>query len=114
MLRELFDKFIPPVPIFWRGHVGLVPERMQELFGRQFLGREAQLNERPYAIGQQAVVNLIDVGKVIDGLALLIFVVQSHFVMKDGVKANVLEARDLFDFPQVLPVAFAQTKDGTS
>jgi hypothetical protein len=47
------------------------------------------LDEGPHAVLQQAVVDLIDVGQIVEGVALLVFVVDAHFIMQDVVKADV-------------------------
>ena len=51
-----------------RRDVGLVPEGVQRVgVGGQLLGHEAQLDEGPDVVGEQAVVDLVDVGEVVDG-----------------------------------------------
>ena len=57
---------------------------------------EADLDDGLDAVLQQAVVDLVDVGEVIDGVAVLVFVVDADFVVKDGVKTDVLEIGDCF------------------
>ncbi len=63
---------------------------------------------------EQAVVNLIDVGPVVDRLPLRVFRIHAHFVVKDGVKANVLNVGGRFHGPQIAPVAVAQRENRTS
>ena len=40
---------------------------------------------------EQAVVDLVDVGKIVNGLTACVFVVHADFVVEDRVKANVFE-----------------------
>ena len=56
----------------------------------------------------QTVVNLIDVRKVINGSAVLVFIVNADLIIQDCMKANVLEAGDLLHVLQVPAIAFAQ------
>ena len=63
---------------------------------------------------EQAVVDLVDVGEVIDRLARSVFVVEANFVVEDGVEADVLESGDAPGFAEVGAVAFAQAEDGAS
>ena len=106
------DQVVPPHPIFWGSDVGLVPEGMRHVPGGQFLRHEAQLYEGTHPVGQQAVINLIQVRKVVERLALLVFIIDTNFVVKDGVEAHILKAGDLFDFPQVLTIAVTQGQHG--
>ena len=80
--------------------------------GGQLLGHEAQLDKRPNFILQQPVINLIDVREIVERLSRRVFVVQSRFVMKNGVEANILKTRDAFGFAKILAIAFAQRKNG--
>jgi hypothetical protein len=61
-----------------------------------------------HAVLDQPVINLIDVRKVINGSAVLVFIVNADFVIQDRVKTNVLEAGDLLHVLQVSAIAFAQ------
>ena len=71
----------------------MIPERLQILLRRQLVRHEAELDERLHAVGEQPVVNLIDVGKVVDRLPVLVLVVNSDVVEQNAVKADVLEIR---------------------
>ena len=51
---------------------------------------------------KQAVVDLIDVGEVVDGVAVLVFVVDADLVVQDGVEADVSEVRDLLYGAQIV------------
>ncbi len=57
---------------------------------------------------------MIDVGEVVDGVAVLVFVVDADFVVEDGVEANVAEVRYFLHGTQVFAVAFAQSQDGAA
>ncbi len=69
----------------------LVPEGMRRQIGGQLARHEAEFHEGLYSVLQQAVVDLIDVGEVVDRMALGVFVVNAHLVLEDGVKADVLK-----------------------
>ena len=48
----------------------------------QFSRHEAQLNERFYAVCEQAVINLDHIRKVIGRVLLAAFIVQANFIVK--------------------------------
>src|ERR1700688_4181074 len=50
VLHEGGYQTIPAAPILWRRNIGLVPERMKNGPGCQFIWHKADLNERPHAI----------------------------------------------------------------
>ena len=114
MFRELINKVIPFIPIFGRRDILLVPKSMQRILGRQLLGHKTQLNKRAHSVLQEPIVGLIHVGEVVYRPTFAVFVVNAHVVEKDCVEANVFHLRDLFYFPQVLAVAFAEAKVGSS
>jgi len=65
MPRERFDELLPFVPVLRRRNVLLVPERMQRVrIGSELLGHETQFDEGANFIFQEAIVNLVDIGKV--------------------------------------------------
>src|SRR5690349_9319562 len=105
MLAKSLYEVIPLRPIFWRSYVGLVPKGMNGIRHCQFSRHEAQLNERFYAVREQAVINLVHIRKVIDGVLLAVFIVQANFVVKNGMKTDIHEVGDLFDLTQVLAIA---------
>ena len=88
--------------------LGLYQKACKYFLGREFFGHEAQLDEGAHAIGQQVVVDLIDVGEVVLELALVVLVIDTDFVVKDGVKANVFEVGHLLHFAKVAAVAVTQ------
>ena len=63
---------------------------------RKLLRHEAQFDEGADAVGQQAVVDLVDVREVVDRLALFVLVVDADFVVKDGVEAHVWKSVTCF------------------
>src|SRR4029077_3914922 len=87
---------------------------MWDIFCRQLLRHEAHLDKRLHTIGQQAIVNLVDVREVIDGPPLAVFVVDADFIVKNGMKSRILEVCDLLYFTQVAAIAVAQAEDGAS
>src|SRR4029077_19512793 len=74
---------------------------------------EAQLHKRAHAVGQQAVVHLIDVRKVVDGLAAPPFAIDADIVIEDAVKAHVAERCDAAYGTQVLAITLAQAQHRT-
>src|SRR5260370_33197988 len=111
--REILDELFPLAPVLRRRDILLVPERMQRVrVGGKFLGHEAELDERTNMILQQAVVDLIDIGEVVDGAAVFVFVVEAGFIVEDGMEAVVFKAGDALGFTQVVAVALAKAKDG--
>ena len=89
----------------------MVPERVRGQRCSQCARHEAHFDERPNAVGEQAVINLIDVGPIVDRPALGVFGVDAHFVVEDGVEANITNVGGRFHGPQVAPIAFAQRQD---
>jgi len=69
---------------------------------------EAELHKRANVIFQQAIIDLIDVGKIIDCFSPGTLVVQADFIMEDGMKPDVGKPRCVLDFTQVVAIAFAQ------
>src|SRR3984957_8635771 len=57
---------------------------------------------------QDAIVNLVDVGKIVGG------VTAGDFVMEDGVEANVFEIGCGLYLAQVASIAVAQTENGAA
>ncbi len=70
---------------------------MQRLLGSEPLRHEAEFHERMDAALHQSVVNLVDVGKIVDGSAVGVLAVDADFIVKNRVEANVVEPSDLFD-----------------
>src|SRR5215469_6969735 len=108
------DKLVPFVPTFWRRDIRFIPKRVQSLLRGQLPRHEAQLNKWLHSVGQQAVVDLVYVGEVINWVPFRIFPIHSHFVVKDGMEADELEVSSLLYFPEVTPVTLAQAKEGAS
>ena len=111
--RKVFDQLLPLVPLLGRSDILLVPKGMKRVgVGGKLLGHEAQLDERPNMVLQQAIVDLVHVRKVVDGLAIFVFVIKPDFVMENRVKSHVLKPRDALGFAQVVAVVFAKAQDG--
>ncbi len=64
--------------------------------------------KRAHAVLQEAIINLVNVGEIVDRLAAGIFVVQANFVVEDGVEADVFEAGGLLYLAQVAAVIVAK------
>ncbi len=92
----------------------LVPEGVVVEPRGKLFGHEADLDEGADAVGEQAIVDLIDVGKVVDGIALGVFVVDADVVIHDGVEADVLEVGDLLHGLHVVAIALAHGEDGAA
>lgn len=63
---------------------------------------------------QQTIVNLVHVGKIVDGFSGGVFVVNAYFIVEDGVEADVFDVRGGFHFAQVVAIALAQGEDGAA
>ena len=107
MPRERADQLCPLLVRLRRVRQRLVPERMRLLRGGQRRRHEAQLDERPHAVGQHAVVDLIHVRPVVDRLPFLGLAVDAVLVVEDVVEADVAEIGDRLGRAQVLAPALA-------
>src|SRR6266478_603634 len=115
MPRKVLNELLPFVPVFRRRNVLFVPEGMERIrIGSELFGHEAELDEWADVILEQAVVDLIDIGEVVDGLAFPVLIVQANLVMEDGMEADVFKAGDAFGFAEVVAVAFAQRQDSAA
>jgi hypothetical protein len=74
----------------------------------ELLRHEADLNDGTNAVGEEVVIDLVDVGEVVDGVAVLVFVVDSELIVQDGVEANVFEVGDLFYGFEVVEIALTK------
>src|SRR5580704_16552174 len=92
----------------------MVPKLLRDLLRRELCGHETYLDKRTNAVLQQAVVDLIDVGKIVDGIARGIFVVQAYFVVENRMEADVVETGGLLHHAEIVAVAFAQRQDGAA
>src|SRR6202047_1959030 len=108
MSGEMGDQIGPPPQVLRRRHDRMVPKRMQGLLGGKFFGHEAQLYIRADAVLQKTVINLVDVRKIVNGLTIRVFIVESDFIMKNRMKTDVLESCCPLDFAQVLPITVAK------
>src|SRR5437868_3405645 len=115
MAGESFDDLIPFIPIFWRSYVLFVPEGMQRAgIGGELFGHEADFDEGANFIFEKAIVDLVDIGKIVDGFAGRIFVVDANFILKDGVEPDVIEICDSLGLAQVMAIAVAERKNGAT
>ncbi len=108
------DEAVPLRVVLGRRDDLLVPEGVVVEARGKFLGHEADLDEGANAVGEQAVVDLVDVGEVVDGIALRVFVVDADVVVHDGVEADVLEVGDLLHSLHVVAIALAHGEDGAA
>ena len=78
-------------------------------------------------VGEQAIVDLVDVGEVVGGLAGLgglrglagvlrggVGIVESHIVHEDAVETHRVEIRDSFYGMEVIAIALAQGEDSST
>ena len=77
MLRKGRNQRVPLRVVLGRRDDLLVPEGVVVEPRRQLLRHEADLDKGPHAIRQQAVINLVDVRQVVDGVSLRVFVVDA-------------------------------------
>ena len=92
--------------------------------GRHLLRHEAELNKGANVVFKQAIVDLVDIGEVVDRsivgslrcqagvLGFAIGIVEANLVVKDGVEADGLKVGGLHNRAQVLAIALAQGEDG--
>src|SRR5215472_15031278 len=103
ILCERTDQIIPSLHALRRRDILLVPEGMQVIrIERQLLRHEADLNNRPHTLRNQALVDLIDIGEVINRIAMVILVVHAKLIMQDRVESQVLQISDLSHRGQVV------------
>src|SRR5208283_1065849 len=114
MLSERGDEAIPTGPILRRGNIRVVPKGMKSMAGSQLIGHETDFHERTHSGGEQSVVDLIDIREVINRMPLAVFRIDADFVIKNGMKAYVVEVRDLLNRAQVVAIVFTQAQDGAS
>ena len=93
----------------------LVPEGVEGVgVEGELLGHEADLDDGADAGGEEPVVDLVDVGEVVDGVAVLVLGVDAELIVEDGVEADVAEVGDGFDGAEVVHVAAAEDKGGAA
>src|SRR5580704_4819505 len=114
MLSEIANQLFPPAVIFGGRRERLVPERVRFERRRELARHEAQFDKRANAVRSQAVVNLIDVGPIVDWPALRVLVVDAYLVVENGMKTDILNAGGRFRGTKVTTVAIAQGQDGTA
>ncbi len=111
MFREVINQRLPFRIILRRRRKGMIPERVRGQRCSQRARHEAHLDEGPHAVVQQSIINLIDVGPVVDRLSLRVFRINPHVVVEDRMKANVANVGGRFHGPKLAPVAFAERQN---
>src|SRR5580692_5260254 len=101
MSREVRDEILPFVPILGWRNIRLIPKRLEHLGCGKFFGHEAKFYKRANAVLEQAIVNLVDVRKIVDWLPFGILVVQAEFIVKNGMEADVFKSSCVLDGAQV-------------
>ena len=91
--------------------------------GGHRLRREAEFDEGADVLGEEAIVDLVDVGEVVDGsvvgglrleawvLGLAAGVVEADLIVKDGVEADGLEVGRLLYGAEIVAVALTEGED---
>src|SRR5271166_2422824 len=111
---ELRDHVVPLGVILRRGDVGAIPKCLDVRTRSKLVRHETELDKRLDAICQKTVVNLVNVGKVVNRPTVFVFVVNADFVVEDRVEAHVLQAGDLLDFAQIAAPGIAQGENGAA
>ena len=115
---ERFDESVPFFIFRGRGHIGLPPEDrvfvvigalIVEGIGRKFFGHESEFDEGLHADGEQEIVHVVDVHEVVDGVAVLVFGVDAHFVVEQAVRPEIAEPEFLVTVFQLFAPGFAKT-----
>src|ERR1700686_3807887 len=107
---ERRDQRIPPAIVLGRRNDGTVPEALSYIAAGELTRHEAELDERSNAVGEQAIVHLVDVREVVYGLSLRTFRVHAELVVEDGVKADIGDGCDAADSAQVVTITLAQSQ----
>ena len=81
---------------------------------RELPRHEANLDKRPHAIVQQSVIDLVHIRKVVNRIALLIFVVNADLVVQNVVEPHIAEVGDFLHFAKVAAIALPQRKNCAS
>src|SRR5712672_1178413 len=90
MLCEGSDQRVPSIQVLWGRGGGLVPKCVRFRIRSKFLRHETNFDKRTNAVLQYPVIYLIDVTEVVYGRPLCVFVIHADFVVKYGVKADIL------------------------
>src|SRR5262245_51002399 len=114
MLGKTGDEIAPSSPIFWRRNDRFVPEGMKRLFRRKLSRSEAQFDEGPHLVLEEAIVDLIDVREVVNRPVVGPLVVDADFVVEDGVEAYIFEAGGRFDVAKIAPIVLSQRENGAT
>ena len=112
MLRESLYQRTPLAGIFRRGRKRLVPEGMRLRIRGQLARHEAKLNERLHSAIEQPIVDLVNVGNIIDRVDLFVFVVHAVFIVENRVEADVFQIGMIPYQSEVLTIAVPQAQIG--
>src|ERR1035437_1722225 len=114
MFCKFVDQFLPEMPPLGHCCDRLVPKGMLNVSGRKLPRHKAKFDEGPDVALQQAVVYLIDIREIVASLTLVVFAIDSDFVVKDSVKTDILKVCNFLDGIQVTAVALSQRQNSTS
>src|SRR5438552_16913347 len=101
MLGKSRNELIPFVPILRRGDIRLVPKRVQNIVCGQLPRHEAQFDKRPNFIGQQAVVDLVEVGEIISGAPYANFLIHYDIDVENDGETYLFAISILLDFAPI-------------
>src|SRR5215471_618450 len=87
---------------------------MDVLAKGQFFRHEADFDYGADSVAQKSVIDLVYIRKVVERMALIVFVINADFVVQDVVKADVVEVSGLLYLAQVVSIALPQRKDGAA
>ncbi len=65
----------------------------------QLLGHEADFDKRLHSILEQPIVNLVNVREVVDGISVLVLVVNSDLIVQNRMKSHIAKVCDLLHRP---------------
>ncbi len=72
-----------------------------------FFGMKLSSTKGRTPVGQEAVVDLIDVGEVVDGVSMLVVEIEeADFIVEDAVETDCLKSCYIFYRAQIVAVAF--------
>src|SRR5262249_33838908 len=71
-------------------------------------GHKGEFEEWTDTVVQEAVIDLVNVGKIVDGLSLRIFLVHPHLIVENSVEADIFHLGRLLHLAQVTAIAAPQ------
>jgi hypothetical protein len=115
VLGEVLDEVIPSLHALWWRDILFIPKGVKRVWVEgELLGHETDFDEGADAAFEQAVVDGVDVSEVVDGVSMLVLVVDTDLVVQDCVETNVAEIGYFFYGAKVFTIVFAQCEDGAS